>query len=122
MYNNNMRDLLLITPKSPQDEWCLDFDIVNGIPRFVPQERNTQDQRAAVAAYTFRGTIPGKPEVGIDWSALYEEDYNASLVTIDNEVKQAIQQYAAIPEGPNGMYVPVYETTSKGLNLSIYQG
>lgn len=117
-----MRDLLLRTPSDPEEEWCLDFDIIDGIPRFVPQERNTQDQRAAVAAYMFRGTIPGKPDIGIDWSALYQEDYNESLVTIDNEVKQAIQTYAAIPEGPNSMYVPIYETSEKGISLSIYQG
>lgn len=117
-----MRDLLLKVPTEPEQEWCLDFDIIDGIPRFVPEERNTQDQRAAVAAYMFRGTIPGKPDLGIDWSGLYDAEFKESLVTIDNEVKQAIQEYAAVPEGPNGMYVPMYETTEDGISLSIYQG
>lgn len=116
-----MRDLMLITPPTGE-QWCLDFDIVNGVPKFVPTERNTQDQRAAVAAYMFRGTIPGKPELGIDWSALYQENYQETLVTVDNEVKQAIQEYAAVPEGPNGMYVPVYGTKDGTIELSIYQG
>lgn len=116
-----MRDLLLITP-SQDEQWCLDFDIIDGIPKFVPQERNTQDQRAAIAAYMFRGTIPGRPELGIDWSALYREDYQETLVSVDNEVKQAIQEYAAVPEGPNGMYVPIYGTTENGIELAVYQG
>ena len=54
-----MRDLALITP-TEKTNWCLDFDIIDGYPRYVPTERNTQDQRAAVAAYMIRGTIPGK--------------------------------------------------------------
>ena len=117
-----MRDLLLITP-SPDDKWCLDFDIIDGVPKFVPEVRNTQDQRAAVASYMFRGTIPGKPELGIDWSSLYQNDYGETLITVDNEVKQAIQEYAAVPEGPNTMYVPIYGTSKDGtIELSIYQG
>ena len=117
-----MRDLLLVTPSDIDAKWCMDFDIIDGMPRLVPNERNTQDQRAAVAAYMFRGTIPGRPELGVDWSALYQENYSETLVTVDNEVKQAIQEYAAVPEGPNGMYVPVYDVTNHGLELAVYQG
>lgn len=117
-----MRDIALITPSDEEEAWCLDFDIVDGQARMVPEERNTQDQRAAVAAYMIRGTIPGKPELGIGWSELYQENYEETLVTIDNEVKQAIQEYAAVPEGPNGMYVPVYDTKEKGVEIAIYQG
>ena len=116
-----MRDLALITPVD-KEQWCLDFDVVNGFPRYVPEERNTQDQRAAVAAYMVRGTIPGKPNVGIGWSELYKDDYEETLISIDNEVKQAIQEYAAIPEGPNGMYVPVYDMKEEGVEIAIYQG
>ena len=118
-----MRDLMLIMPQDPtQTDWRLDIDIKDGYPRLVPFERNTQDQRAAVSAYTFRGTIPGKPDIGIDWSGLYE-DSDETLVNIDNEIKQAIQQNAAIPEGPNSTYVPIYDTDSEGhINLTIYQG
>ena len=112
---------MLITPTEGTG-WCLDFDIVEGYPKYVPTERNTQDQRAAVAAYMFRGTIPGKPQLGIGWTELYQEDYTETLTIIDNEVKQAIQEYAAIPEGPNGMYVPVYQTKEEGIEIAIYQG
>lgn len=120
-----MRDLMLITPSDPLDtSWRLDFDIIDGFPKLVPFERNTQDQRAAISAYTFRGTIPGKPDVGIDWSGLYSHDNNKeTLVNIDNEVRQAIQQNAAIPNGPNSTYIPVYQSDDKGrINITIYQG
>lgn len=117
-----MRDLLLITPNEKEATWTMDFDIVNGVPTYVPEERNTQDQRAAVAAYMFRGSIPGKPDLGISWGDIYKEDYNETIVNIDNEVKQAIQEYAAIPEGPNSMYVPVYDAKEEGIEITIYQG
>ena len=119
-----MRDLLVVMPgEGTPHTWCLDFDIVDGYPKFVPFERNTQDQRAAIAAYTFKGTIPGKPDIGINWSSLYNNSDDTTLVTVDNEVKQAIQEYAAIPEGPNGMYTPIYESKEGGgISIAIYQG
>lgn len=118
-----MRDLMLIMPQDPtQTNWRLDIDIIDGFPKLVPFERNTQDQRAAISAYTFKGTIPGKPDVGIDWSGLYEST-EETLVDIDNEIKQAIQENAAIPEGPNSTYVPTYDTDKDGnIQLTIYQG
>lgn len=119
-----MRDLMLITPQEPsQVPWRLDIDIIKGFPKLVPFERNTQDQRAALSAYTFRGTIPGKPDIGIDWSGLYENNNRETLVSIDNEIKQAIQQNAAIPDGPNSTYVPTYQADEDGhINITIYQG
>ena len=115
-----MRDLLLITPEV-KGEWCLDLDIINGVPKFVPDERNTQDQRAAISAYTIRGTIPGKPEVGINWAGLYEGK-EETLTTIDNEIKQAIQANAATPDGPNSTYMPVYNTEGDGIEVTVLQG
>lgn len=119
-----MRDLMVITPEKPQEAgWRLDFDIIDGFPKLVPYARNTQDQRAAISAYTFQGTIPGKPDIGIDWTGLYENNNKETLVDIDNSVKQAIQENAAIPEGPNSTYVPTYNTTEDGqINITIYQG
>lgn len=116
-----MRDILLIMPSEATDEWNLDIDIVNGFPKFVPYERTTQDQRAALSAYTIKGTIPGKPNVGINWGRMYDANEN-TLTSIDNEIKQAIQQNAAIPNGPNSMYTPVYEQKDGSIQLTIYQG
>ena len=118
-----MRDLMIIMPENPHEvTWCLDIDIIDGFPKLVPFERNTQDQRAALSAYPFRGTIPGKPDVGINWDGLYSGN-DETLIDIDNEVKQAIQANAAIPEGPNGTYVPTYKTSEDGaIAITIYQG
>ena len=115
-----MRDLLLITPEV-KGEWCLDLDIINGVPRFVPDERNTQDQRAAISAYTIRGTIPGKPEVGINWAGLYEGK-EETLTTIDNEVRDARRAKAARRDGPNRTYMPVYNTERGGIEVTVLQG
>lgn len=114
---------MLIMPENPHEtSWCLDIDIVDGFPKLVPFERNTQDQRAALSAYTFRGTIPGKPDVGISWDSLYEEN-RSTIVNIDNEVRQAIQNNAAIPEGPNSTYIPTYKADENGaIEITIYQG
>jgi hypothetical protein len=114
---------MLIMPKDRTEEhWCLDIDIINGMPKLVPFERNTQDQRAAVSAYTFQGTIPGKPDIGINWEGLYSGN-EETLVDVDNAIKQAIQDNAGIPEGPNGTYVPTYKTTEEGaISITIYQG
>lgn len=119
-----MRDLMVIIPEKPQEAgWSLDFDIIDGYPKLVPFARNTQDQRAAISAYTFKGTIPGKPNIGIDWSGLYENNNNETLVNIDNSIKQAMQENAAIPDGPNSTYVPTYSAEEDGyINVTIYQG
>lgn len=110
---------MLIVP-AEKTNWCLDLDIVNGQPRMVQYERNTQDQRAAISAYMFKGTIPGKPDLGINWADLYSGS-EETLVSIDNEVKQAIQRNAAIPNGPNSTYMPMYKSTEDGIALAIYQ-
>lgn len=116
-----MRDLRLIVPIDRSVGWTLDFDIINGVPQFVQYERNTQDQRAALAAYTLLGSIPGKPNIGINWGGLYSQS-NDTLVNIDNEIKQAIQEYTAVPDDPTGQYVPVYNNEDGAIQLSIMQG
>lgn len=116
-----MRDLMLITPSEENTDWNLDIDIIDGYPEFLPLDRNTQDQRAAVAAYMTRGTIPGMPDEGIDWSGLYDPN-NETLITIDNEIKQNIRDKAAVENVVANMYLPVYDVTEDGIGLTIYQG
>lgn len=114
-----MRDVMLIVPEE-KTTWCLDIDVIDGRPKMVQYERNTQDQRAAVSAYMFRGTVPGKPDLGVNWADLYSGT-DETLVTIDNEVKQSIQRNAATPDGPNSTYVPMYKSTEEGIALAIFQ-
>lgn len=118
-----MRDLLLVVPAQATQEWNLDIDIVDGMPLYVPEERNTQDQRAAISSYMFKGSIPGKPDMGISWASLYEADYEETLVALDNEIKQNIQKNAAVPTmEANSMYIPLYDSSKDGISLAIYQG
>lgn len=115
-----MRDIKLIVPSDlTNSSWNLDIDIVHGYPVFVDFERNTQDQRAAVAMYTVKGTIPGKPDSGVDWSRLYNQD--ASILDIDNEIKQNIQDKAAITGTATQAYLPLYSKEEGKIHAVIYQ-
>lgn len=115
-----MRDLYLLTPIDREKaSWYLDIDIIDGVPRHVPYERNTQDQRAAIAAYTVRGSIPGKPDVGVDWSALYMQD--ATVLDIDNEIKQNMQKYAATGGTASQQYMPLYLRDKDGVHVVVCQ-
>ena len=114
-----MRDLKLIAPDD--GSYNLDFDIVDGFPEYVTYPQQTQDQRAAISAYMIGGTIPGKPDTGVNWSGLYDKD-DETLISIDNEVKQAIQKNAAIPGNVAGMYIPIYTRSEEGgVKINIFQ-
>lgn len=115
-----MRDLKLIVPQDRNDKtWNLDIDIINGVPTFVDYVRNTQDQRAALATYMVKGSIPGRPESGIDWGRLYTQD--ATILDIDNEIKRNIQDKAAIPGTASQTYMPIYTKDENGIHAAIYQ-
>lgn len=114
-----MRDFKIITPLAPDENWVLDLDFIDGVPAYVPEDRNTQDQRAAISAYIMKGTIPGKPNVGVDWPALYKQD--ATILDVDNQIKQNIQKNAAIPSIPSSSYMPVYKTDKDGIHVGIMQ-
>ena len=114
-----MRDCKIIVPTSPSEEWTFDLDIINGCPAYVASDRNTQDQRAAISAYTVKGTIPGKPDIGIDWSKLLEQ--GATVLDIDNQIKQDISENAAIPSIATNSYVPIYRTDKNGIHVGIIQ-
>ena len=115
-----MRDLKLIVPiDRSKASWNLDIDVINGVPTFVDYVRNTQDQRAAVATYMVKGSVPGRPETGVDWGRLYTQD--ATILDIDNEIKRNIQDKAAIPGSATQMYMPIYTKDETGIHAVIYQ-
>lgn len=114
-----MRDLKLIT--SEKGEYSLDINIVSGYGELLPYENQTQDQRAAVSAYMIKGTVPGYPELGVDWSSLYDKEGSATLINIDNEIKQAMQKNAVADDGIATMYAPAYEQTKEGMGIVIYK-
>lgn len=115
-----MRDFRLVVPADPDTaSWNLDIDVIAGQAALLPYARNNQDQRASVATYMVRGTIPGKPDTGVNWTDLYNQ--NASILNIDNEIKQNIQQYAGVPGTAIQNYVPVYIKDDKGIHAIVYQ-
>lgn len=102
-----MRDVLVITPsEEAQADWNLDIDIIDGQPVLLPEESNTQDQRAALSAYQAAGTIPGMPNVGIDWGQLYTKD--KTLININDQIQKNIQD-KALSEKPTDMYLPIFQ-------------
>ena len=115
-----MRDLKIIVPEDrDRAGWNMDIDIIQGVPTLLEYERNTQDQRAALAAYTVKGTIPGKPDVGVDWSLLYNQ--GATVIDLDNSIKKAIQEKASVIGTANQNYIPIYTKDSEGIHVAIYQ-
>lgn len=115
-----MRDLKIIVPTDPAKEtWNMDIDVVNGVPSLMDYPRNTQDQRAAISAYMVKGTIPGKPNTGIDWSLLYMQ--NATILDVDNAIKRNIQNNAGTPGTATQVYMPVYTKDEKGIHVAVYQ-
>ena len=114
-----MRDFRLIMSTEEEPTWNLDIDIINGNPVYLPYSRNNQDQRAAIAMYMSKGTIPGMPDMGIDWAQLYQQD--TTILNIDNEIKQNIQNLAGTPGTATQTYTPVYTKDDKGIHAIVYQ-
>ena len=112
-----MRDVKLIVPTNKEDNWNIDIDIVNGFPVLLPYAQNNADQRAVLSAYIIKGTIPGVPNSGIDWSGLYTQD--VSLINIDNDIKQKITQNVGSGISIEGQYIPLYDKDDDGIHVSI---
>lgn len=113
-----MRDFKLIT--STDNSFSLDIDIIDGQAELVFEEQNTQDQRAAVAAYQAAGTIPGMETEGIRWQDLYSGQ--ETMIDIDNQIKQNIQNKAGGDGTLGGTYTPLYvQNTDKPVGISIYK-
>jgi len=66
-----------------------------------------------------KGTIPGMPDTGVDWAQLYQQ--NTTILNIDNDIKQNIQNYAGTPDSATQSYTPVYTQDEKGIHAVIYQ-
>ena len=113
-----MRDFKLIT--SVDNSFSLDIDIVDGQAVLVFEEQNTQDQRAALAAYQAQGSIPGMENEGIRWQDLYTNE--ETLIDIDNQIKQNIQDKAGGNGTLEGTYTPLYTPgVEKPISVSVYK-
>ena len=83
-----MRDFKLIVI----EDAGVDIDIIDGEAAYVDFESQTNDQRAAVACYMCKGTLPGALEQGISWGSDYSTENTAML--LNNELQQALQNAA----------------------------
>lgn len=110
------QDILLITANPAEVGWSLDIDIVNGEARLVPGEINVRLQRAAVASYIVRGSIPGQELVGADWPGYLSG--SVSLVECDNQVKALMEQYAGVSSMEEAPY-PLYMEDADGLHITL---
>lgn len=114
-----MKDIKLIVSEDAENDWFLDINIISGYPEPLKYDRNTQDQRAAVATYMVKGTFPGKPEEGVSWNLMLERD--ADMTLVDNEIKQNIQNKAGTVGTASQKYVPVYSKTAEGFRVTLLQ-
>lgn len=115
-----MRDVLIVTPPAEGEGWNIDIDIINGMPRYVPSVKSTQDQRAALAALICKGTIPGMEEEGVTFGNLLDDDN--TLVDLNNQVQRQIQKYAAYgDEDTLIQYIPMYNIKEGTVNIAVYR-
>ena len=78
----------------------------------MPSELAEEEQRAIVAAFTQRGSIPQLPDVGVQWAELLTETANAP--EINTQVVEAIQNNAG-----TFAYLPKYSKVGTKLVVSI---
>ena len=78
----------------------VDINIVDGEAEYVEYESRTGDQRAALAVYAVKGTVPGNLDYGVSWSDQYTQDN--TVAQLNNEIQQQLQQEAGFSNGaPN---------------------
>lgn len=113
-----MRDLLLL-PLA--DESGVDIDIIDGEARYLSEASQTLDQRAAIAAYAVKGTMPGLPEYGVSWSEQYTRDH--TLINLSNDINLQIQQLAVSADSDsNSNYTPIVAAKNGGVGVLIVKG
>lgn len=83
-----MRDYKIVAVESQG----IDIDIIDGEPEYLDYESQTGDQRAALAAYAVKGTLPGALDYGVSWGEVYSGQ--SSVSQLSNEVQLQIQNEA----------------------------
>lgn len=71
------------------DDVGIDIDVVEGEVEYLPQESQTNDQRAALAVYMTKGTIPGALDTGVSWGEQYGKEVTA--MQLSNEAQLQVQ-------------------------------
>lgn len=88
-----MRDFKIVSLENQG----VDIDIIDGEAAYLDYEAQTGDQRAALAAYTVKGTLPGQLDYGVSWTAVYSG--SSTVSQLNNELQLQIQQEAGSVDG-----------------------
>ena len=114
-----MRDFKLIYT----DLQGFDIDIKNGQAVYVDEQGHTQDQRAAVGAAIIKGTIPGKRDLGVDWSQQLDRGVADTYVDMYNQASLMIQEVAGGDGQVNQGYIPLFLPEEDGtISLRVLRG
>lgn len=118
-----MRDIKIVTSQIDNVS-VLDIDIIDGEPVFVDEDGQTGDQRAALACYACKSSVPGMLDYGVSWASVY--DRQDSTLSLSNELQQQIQNYAVVTsdeyELPRTQYNPMLLMENGGVGVLIYRG
>ncbi len=88
-----------------------DFDVYKGLPITITGEEEEM-QRAQVAAFVQKGSIPLLPTTGIDW--LKYLLHEISFTQLDAQIRMALNVLTE-----SSKYVPTYNITDGQTSLSI---
>ena len=83
-----MRDFLL----NSLENQGVDIDIIDGQAAYLSESSQTTDQRAGIAAYVLRGSVPGMPDFGIGWADQYTQDN--TVTQLNNDINVMVQELA----------------------------
>lgn len=99
-------DLLLVTKNN-----IWDIEVHNGNPRVISDD-NEKVQRAMIASFIQKDTLPLMPNTGLDWSKYLTGEM--SLSEIDAKARANINLYME-----SLMYVPYYKVVNGQLIYNI---
>lgn len=109
-----MRDFRILT----LEEGGVDIDVIDGQADYLAYEEQTQDQRAALAVYAIKGSLPGAPDYGVSWGLEFSNT-NGTAITISNECQQQLAEYAASSTPTSRIVATTYSATVIPRNGSL---
>lgn len=95
-----------------EPQWDFKFDNERGQLLFTDNELDEERQRAIIASFLQKGTIPQLPDTGVDWVDLISQAKSPS--EINSQVINAIHENA-----DSYAYLPTYNKVGDKLVVSI---
>lgn len=110
-----MTELLLVG--APLDYWGekfnTDINIENGRAEELVDDNAIQAQRATVAGYMIKGTVPLIPDAGVEWDAYATRE--KTLLEMDGQVRQSVSTFV----GGENRFIPEYGMMSDHLAIRM---